>query len=92
METGIVGLVIYVLLCLTILGFGTYYVLVVLKDNRIKSIVAASTAGLTGIMVAGYANEVLHQMPTGQTVYILMGIIMLSPVIDKKLAHDHSTV
>ncbi|MEJ5089559.1 O-antigen ligase family protein [Sphingobacterium faecium] len=91
-ETGIVGLVIYVLLCLTILGFGTYYVLVVLKDNRIKSIVAASTAGLAGIMVAGYANEVLHQMPTGQTVYILMGIIMLSPVIDKKLAHDHSTV
>ncbi|CDT27814.1 conserved membrane hypothetical protein [Sphingobacterium sp. PM2-P1-29] len=91
-ETGIVGLILYVLLCLTILGFGTYYVLVVLKDNRIKSIVAASTAGLAGIMVAGYANEVLHQMPTGQTVYILMGIIMLSPVIDKKLAHDTSTV
>lgn len=91
-ETGIVGLILYVLLCLTILGFGTYYVLVVLQDTRIKSIVAASTAGLAGIMVAGYANEVLHQMPTGQTVYILMGIIMLSPVIDKKLAHDTSTV
>jgi len=91
-ETGIVGLILYVLLCLTILGFGTYYVLFVLKDNRIKSIVAASTAGLAGIMVAGYANEVLHQMPTGQTVYILMGIIMLSPVIDKKLAYDSPTV
>jgi O-antigen ligase len=91
-ETGIVGLILYIMLCLIILGFGTYYVLFVLKDNRIKSIVAAATSGLAGIMVAGYANEVLHQMPTGQTVYILMGIIMLSPVIDKKLSHEASTV
>lgn len=91
-ETGVIGLILYVILCLTVLGFGTYYVLVVLKDNRVKSIAAASTAGLAGIMVAGYANEVLHQVPTGQTVYILMGIIMLSPVIDKKLAHDTFTV
>lgn len=91
-ETGIIGLILYILMCLTILSFGTYYVLFVLKDNRIKSIAAASTAGLAGIMVAGYANEVLHQMPTGQTVYILMGIIMLSPVIDKKLSYGISTV
>jgi len=91
-ETGIVGLILYILLCLTILGFGAYYVLFVLRDNRIKSITAAATAGLSGIMVAGYANEVLHQMPTGQTVYILMGIIMLSPIIDKKLAHDNTAV
>jgi len=91
-ETGIIGLILYILMCLTILSFGTYYVLFVLQDNRIKSIAAASTAGLAGIMVAGYANEVLHQMPTGQTVYILMGIIMLSPVIDKKLSYGISTV
>jgi hypothetical protein len=61
-----------------------------LKDKRIKSIAAASTAGLAGIMVAGYANEVLHQMPTGQTVYILMGIIMLAPIIDKKLCNEYN--
>lgn len=91
-ETGIIGLILYILMCLTILSFGTYYVLFVLQDNRIKSIAAASTTGLAGIMVAGYANEVLHQMPTGQTVYILMGIIMLSPVIDKKLSYGISTV
>ncbi|MCS3555793.1 MULTISPECIES: O-antigen ligase [unclassified Sphingobacterium] len=91
-ETGIIGLILYILMCLTILSFGTYYVLFVLQDNRIKSIAAASTAGLAGIMIAGYANEVLHQMPTGQTVYILMGIIMLSPVIDKKLSYGISTV
>lgn len=83
-ETGIVGLVFYVLLCLSILGFGTYYVLVRIGDVAIKGIVMASTAGLAGMMVAGYANEVLHQMPTGQTVYILMGIVMLAPHIERK--------
>jgi len=91
-ETGIVGLILYIFLCITILGYGTFYVLFLLKDKRIKSITAASTAGLAGIMVAGYANEVLHQIPTGQTVYILMGIIMLSPVIDKNLSYGKSTV
>jgi O-antigen ligase len=89
-ETGIVGLISYIVICLFILCLGTYYVLFMLKDKRIKSIAAASTAGLAGIMVAGYANEVLHQMPTGQTVYILMGIIMLAPIIDKKLCNEYN--
>jgi O-antigen ligase len=91
-ETGIFGLICYIILCLTILGYGAYYVLFRLKDRRIKSIAMASTAGLAGIMVAGYANEVLHQMPTGQTVYILMGVIMLSPYLDKKLSDESGTL
>jgi O-antigen ligase len=91
-ETGIFGLICYIVLCLTILGYGTYYVLFRLKDRRVKSIAMASTAGLAGIMVAGYANEVLHQMPTGQTVYILMGVIMLSPYLDKKLSDGSETL
>jgi len=91
-ETGMIGLVLYILLCISIVGFGIYYVLALLKTPTIKGIVAASTSGLAGIMVAGYANEVLHQMPTGQTVYILMGIIMLSPIIDKQLAHDDQSL
>lgn len=87
-ETGMVGLVAYVLLCLCILGFGTYYTVVVVQTPAVKGVVMASTAGLAGIMVAGYANEVLHQTPTGPTIYILMAVIMLSPMLDKQQTHE----
>jgi len=83
-ETGIVGLIFYILLFVVVLAYGTYYVWKVLKDPAIKTITSAATAGLAGMIVAGYANEVLHQLPTGQTVYILIGIIMMSPYLDKK--------
>lgn len=90
-ETGIVGLIFYIVICVMIIGFGIYFVFHRLKERAVRSIVAASTSGLAGIMIAGYANEVLHQMPTGQTVYILMGIIMISPLIDKQLSNGGST-
>nr|WP_262914375.1 O-antigen ligase family protein [Sphingobacterium rhinopitheci] len=84
-ETGIVGLIFYLLIFFVVLGYGVYYIWFVLKSPEVLSITASCTAGLAGILVAGYANEVLHQMPTGQTVYILIGLIMISPHLDKKV-------
>lgn len=85
-ETGIVGLVFYLIIFLTVLLYGTYYVWLVLKNREVVVLTIACVAGLSGMIVAGYANEVLHQMPTGQTVYTLMGIIMISPYLDKKIS------
>lgn len=84
-ETGIVGLVFYVVIFLTVLGYGVYYVWEVLKNPSVKAITMACTAGIAGMVVAGYANEVLHQLPSGPLVYIFMGIIMMSPYLDKQL-------
>jgi len=84
-ETGIVGLIFYLLIFITVLGYGIYYIWFVLKNPAVVSITIAATSGLAGILVAGYANEVLHQFPTGQTVYILIGLIMFSPYLDKRL-------
>lgn len=91
-ETGIIGLILYIILCLSILCFGTYYVFFLLKEVTVIRYVVAAVAGLAGMMVAGYGNEVLHQIPTGITVYILMGIVMLSPYMDKKLRRDGEQV
>lgn len=88
-ETGIVGLVFYLLIFATVLVYGVYYVWIKLKSAEIITITIASTAGLAGMLVAGYANEVLHQMPAGNTIYILMGIIMISPYLDKQVCNAH---
>lgn len=82
-ETGIVGLVLYLLLWVSCLGISLYYLWFRLKDPMVRAIGAAASAGIAGMMAAGYGNEVLHQFPTGQTVYILMAIVMLCPMLEK---------
>lgn len=82
-ETGIVGLVLYLLLWVSCLGISLYYLWFRLKDPLVRAIGAAASAGIAGMMAAGYGNEVLHQFPTGQIVYILMAIVMLCPMLEK---------
>lgn len=84
-ETGVVGLIFYVGICLLILAYGFYYSLFGINNPKLRIITMACTSGLAGIMVAGYGNEVLHQIPTGQTVYILMGIVMIMPWMEREI-------
>lgn len=91
-ETGIVGLVFYLLIFFMVIGYGTYYTWIVLKDQRVKTITIAATAGVAGMLVAGYANEVLHQLPAGPTIYLLIGIIMMSPYLDKELRNEQKSL
>jgi len=47
---------------------------------------AALTAGISGIVVMAYANEILGQIPTGAILYMSMGFIFLAPRFDRELA------
>ncbi len=87
-ETGIVGLILYLAILLFILILSIYYILRKLKHPELKGIVTAITAGYAGMLVAGYANEVLHQFPTGPTIYICLAFIMMSPLLDKELRNE----
>ncbi len=84
-ETGIVGLVFYLLIFASVLLYGIYYVWIVLQNPMIKAITMACVSGISGMLIAGYANEILHQLPTGPIVYIMMGIIMMCPFLDKQV-------
>lgn len=84
-ETGMVGLILYVSILVTLLIIGMYYVMKRLKHPELRGIICAFTAGFAGMLAAGYANEVLHQFPTGPTLYICLAFIMLSPMLDKEL-------
>ena len=44
------------------------------------------TAGIAGVVVMAYANEVFGQIPTGAIIYMSMAFIFLSPRFDKELA------
>lgn len=80
-ETGVIGLVLYVLIWISCLTICFYFVWFKLKDPMLRGFCSASAAGIAGMMLAGYGNEVLHQFPTGETIYILMAIAMLCPYL-----------
>lgn len=89
-ETGVVGLSIYLFIWICCLVLCFYLVWFRLKDPLIRGICSASGAGIAGMMVAGYGNEVLHQFPTGETIYILMAIAMLCPQLVLNKEHEQS--
>ncbi|RZF59436.1 O-antigen ligase domain-containing protein [Sphingobacterium corticibacterium] len=89
-ETGIIGLIIYLFLWLSCLVISLYYIWKRLKDPMIRALTSAASAGIAGMMAAGYGNEVLHQFPTGQTVYILMAIVMLSPYLENRKNNEYT--
>ena len=89
-ETGTIGLIIYLFLWFSCLVISLYYIWMRLKDPMIRTLASAAAAGIAGMMAAGYGNEVLHQFPTGQTVYILMAIVMLCPYLENRKNNEHT--
>lgn len=87
-ESGVIGLVLYIFIWICCLVSCFYFVWFKLKDPMIRGICSACGAGIAGMMLAGYGNEVLHQFPTGETIYILMAIAMLCPYLDKNKQNE----
>lgn len=84
-ETGIVGLILFISIFLFVLGRGIYDILFRIKNKELKGIMSALIAGLSGILIASYGNEVLQQFPTGPILYICMTFIMMGRYFDKEI-------
>ncbi len=85
-ETGVVGILLHVGILLYILARGAYLVVFKLRNTQLRGFTAALTAGISGIVVMAYANEILGQIPTGAILYMSMGFIFLAPRFDRELA------
>lgn len=84
-ETGSVGLIFYMFIFLFVLIRGAYDVLFRIKNNELKGILSALVAGLGGMLVTAYGNEVFQQFPTGPILYIFMAFIMMGRYFDKEI-------
>ena len=85
-ETGVVGILLHIGILLYILARGAYLVIFKLRNTQLRGFTAALTAGISGIVVMAYANEILGQIPTGAILYMSMGFIFLAPRFDRELA------
>lgn len=71
-ETGIVGLLLHIGILLYVLGRGAWLVIFRLRNAQLRGLVTALVAGISGVVVMSYGNEVLGQIPTGAIIYMSM--------------------
>ena len=84
-EQGPVGLWLYLIGLAALLG-GALRRLLRVRDAALKQRLLALFAGLCGIAVASYGNQVLGQMPTGILVAVSVAALYLAPRLDAQAA------
>jgi len=84
-ETGYIGVTIYVLMLVSILIYGSYLSLFKIRDVYLKGIDIAVVAMLAGIMVNAYVNEVLLQFPNGIIIFTFISVLAVSPRLDREV-------
>jgi len=83
-ETGLVGICLHLFVLGYFMGKGGY-IIWKLKNKQLKNKIMAIYAGLGGVLLSSYGNQVFGQMPTGMVVGIIIPLIALAPYYDKLL-------
>lgn len=89
-ETGIIGLVLFLFIFAFVLIKGTYDVLFKIKNKQLQGFISALIAGIAGMLVCSYGNEMLQQLPNGPIIYALMAFVILGVKFDKQLTENET--
>lgn len=87
-ETGIVGLLLYIALFLYVQLKGAYIVFFKIKDDQLRYLLGAFLAGIFGIMVSSYANEVIAQFPNGIIIFVCQAFIFMGLKFDQEISEQ----
>lgn len=86
-ETGFVGIIMYLTIISLIIFKGAQMVTGEIRHKELRGILMAMLAGIFGIIVSSYANEVLS-FPNGIVVFTLMGLVYAAKYYDKELTEN----
>lgn len=89
-ETGIIGLSLYLLLLACIFIRASYIAMFIIKDRQLRNVLFSIIAGLAGVFVAAYANDITTY-PNGILINILFAFLFVAPYYDKELAEHEAT-
>ena len=82
LRTGPIGITIFILTMLIMLGGACYTVLFKLKNKSLMGIGAAFCCAFVAIQLGGYGNQVLMQYPNGLIFYGGLTIVYILPFIE----------
>lgn len=89
-ETGIVGLMLFLLIFVVTLIKGARDVWFHVQDRELRGFLSALLSGLVGILACSYGNEILQQFPNGPIVYTCMAFIFMARIFDREISNGTS--
>lgn len=90
-ETGVVGLSIFLLIFLVTFIKGTYDIWFRIENRQLRGLLSALLGGVVGILVSSYGNEMLQQFPNGPIIYMSMAFIFMGPKFDEEISENEIT-
>jgi len=84
-ETGIVGIILYLLIYAGALLWGCYYIMFKVRNNELRYLLTALACGIFGMMISAYGNAFFTQFPTGIMMIMFLGILINGKYIDERL-------
>jgi hypothetical protein len=85
-EQGIIGLLLYLAIVLTLLFRGIHLVWHGISDPWVKESTLILLCGYFGVLLASYSNSIIGQSPTAPIIQLSLAFIFLAPVLD----HDQT--
>ena len=91
METGIVGLVLYLTIYIGSLLRGCYLIMFRIKNEELRGVLTAIACGIFGLMISAYGNAFFMQFPTGFMVILFLSVLLNGEHIDQLLTEKLRT-
>ncbi len=88
METGIVGLVLFLIIYVSALLRGCYLIMFRMKNNELRGILTAIASGIFGMMISGYGNAFLGNSRTGFIIILFLSVLINGEHIDQLLTQQ----
>ena len=88
METGIVGLILFLTIYLSTLLRGCYLIMFRIKNEELRGILTAIACGIFGLMISAYGNAFFGQSPTGFMVILFLSVLLNGSYIDQQLTEN----
>ena len=88
METGIVGLVLFLTIYVCTLLRGCYLIMFRIKNNELRGILTAIACGIFGLLISAYGNAFFFQFPTGFIIILFLSVLINGEHIDQLLTQQ----
>lgn len=92
METGIVGLCLYLSILIASLLRACYIVMFRVRNNELRGLLTAMLCGVFGLMVSAYGNAFFNQFPTQIIVFTFLAAALngqrIDSYIDKEIKQN----
>ncbi|WP_455671773.1 O-antigen ligase family protein [Phocaeicola sp.] len=88
-QTGKVGLVVFLIIQFFIYLTGSYILLFRIKNPEIRGPLIGMLCGCAGMLVASYANNISIMFPNGPLIYTCLTLVFLGPYFDKQYTAEH---